>query len=100
MSSNPSKNYLIFGGIGGIGGFLTDQLTQQGHCVFVTTQTPEKALQSSVDAKHTLVADVLNPDSIKQAVAVASREGLDGLAYYRIPRFKASFEDYSRRPPS
>ncbi|MFZ9999177.1 MAG: SDR family NAD(P)-dependent oxidoreductase [Holophagaceae bacterium] len=81
MSSNPSKNYLIFGGIGGIGGFLTDQLTQQGHCVFVTTQTPEKTLQSSVNAKHTLVADVLNPDSIKQAVVVASQEGLDGLAY-------------------
>ncbi|HCG37271.1 MAG: SDR family NAD(P)-dependent oxidoreductase [Holophagaceae bacterium] len=80
MSPNP-KNFLILGGIGGIGGFLTDRLIEQGHRVFVTTRNPQKVLQSSVDQDHTLVVDVLNPDSIQQAVATASQEGLDGLAY-------------------
>ncbi len=80
MSPSP-KNYLIFGGIGGIGGALANQLKEEGHRIFVTARTPEKALESSVSPDHTLIVDVFSPETIQQAVAIANQEGLDGLAY-------------------
>ncbi len=80
----PQKNYLIFGGIDGIGGALTTRLIADGHRVFITTSRPEKAeaaTQSGVAQDQIFLVDALSPESITQAVTVASAEGLHGMAY-------------------
>ncbi len=80
----PQKNYLIFGGIDGIGGALTTRLMADGHRVFITTSRPEKAeaaVQSGVAQDQIFLVDALSPESITQAVTVASAEGLHGMAY-------------------
>lgn len=82
--TNPQKNYLIFGGIDGIGGALTARLKAGGHRVFVTTSSPEKAetaVQSGLVRDEIFLADALSPESISQAVTAASAGGLYGLAY-------------------
>jgi NAD(P)-dependent dehydrogenase (short-subunit alcohol dehydrogenase family) len=82
--TTPQKNYLIFGGIDGIGGALSARLKAGGHRVFVTTSNPEKAeaaLQSGIAQDQIFLVDALSPESIAQAVAGASAEGLHGLAY-------------------
>ncbi len=75
------NNTLIFGGISGIGGALSDLLSAQGHTVYVTTSKPERASDSHLPAEQVLFADVLNHDSIRSAVQAASMNGLHGLAY-------------------
>ncbi len=82
--TTPQKNYLIFGGIDGIGGALTGRLKAGGHRVFVTTSSPEKAetaVQSGLVRDEIFLADALSPESISQAVTAASAGGLYGLAY-------------------
>ncbi len=82
--TTPQKNYLIFGGIDGIGGALAARLMADGHRVFVTTSRPEKveaALQSGVTRDQIFLVDALSPESITQAVTGASADGLHGMAY-------------------
>jgi NAD(P)-dependent dehydrogenase (short-subunit alcohol dehydrogenase family) len=78
---SQSKNILIFGGIGGIGGALADLLAAQGHDVFVTTSKSEKIPQSTLPQDRVLTADVRDHQSIRDAVAVAGAQGLHGMAY-------------------
>lgn len=76
------NTYLIFGGIGGIGEAIASQLVSAGHRVFVTSRDLEKAtVVAQQIGAHPLVADVLDPASIKQAVTTASAQGLNGIAY-------------------
>jgi NAD(P)-dependent dehydrogenase (short-subunit alcohol dehydrogenase family) len=76
-----NKTYLIFGGIGGIGGALADQLTAQGHEVYVTTSRPARASETSLPADRVLHVDALQPETISQAIKTFSERGLDGLVY-------------------
>lgn len=74
------SNVLIFGGIGGIGGALADQLVQEGSRVYVTTRDPGNA--APVHQNITVLgADVLNEESIRAAVQQSCAQGLSGLAY-------------------
>lgn len=79
MSSG--KTFLIFGGIDGIGGALTEALVGQGHDVYVTTSQADKATASMVPADRVLQVDVLDHAAIQAAVDQASQQGLHGLAY-------------------
>lgn len=79
MSSD--KTFLIFGGIDGIGGALTEQLLMQGHDVYVTTSRPDKAAGGILPAARVLQADVLDHTTIEAAVNIAGQHGLHGLAY-------------------
>lgn len=79
MSSG--KTFLIFGGIDGIGGALTEALVGQGHDVYVTTSQAEKATTSIVPADRVLQVDVLDHAAIQAAVETAGQQGLHGLAY-------------------
>ena len=82
--TTTQKNYLIFGGIDGIGGALAGQLTRQGHTAFVTTSTEEKAnaaIQNGTPENKILFVDALSHDTITQAVGQAAVTGLDGMAY-------------------
>jgi NAD(P)-dependent dehydrogenase (short-subunit alcohol dehydrogenase family) len=78
---NARKNFLIFGGIGGIGGALSDILAAQGHHVVVTTSKPEKIQQTTLVREQVLTVDVRDHQSIRDAVAVAGAQGLHGMAY-------------------
>ena len=78
---NAQKTFLIFGGIGGIGGALCDILAAQGHHVMVTTSKPEKNQQTSLAKEQVLTVDVRDHQSIRDAVAVAGAQGLHGMAY-------------------
>ncbi len=83
MTTTP-KNYLIFGGLDGIGGALAADLTGQGHTAFVTTSNAEKAknaIESGAPEGKVLLVDALSPDTVTQAVAQAASDGLDGMAY-------------------
>ena len=75
---NAQKNFLIFGGIGGIGGALADILAAQGHHVTVTTSKPEKFQQTTLARQQVLTVDVRDHQSIRDAVAVAGAQGLHG----------------------
>jgi NAD(P)-dependent dehydrogenase (short-subunit alcohol dehydrogenase family) len=78
------KNYLIFGGIDGIGGALATRLNSQGHTTYVTTSRTEKAesaIASGFPEDRVLLADALSLDSVTQAVAQATSGGLDGMGY-------------------
>ena len=79
--NNKQRNILIFGGIGGIGGALSDFLMEQGHFVYATTSRLERAKESHLPAERILHVDALNLESIQSAVKMASVNGLDGLAY-------------------
>ena len=81
MTAQEQKTFLIFGGIGGVGGALADLLTQEGHQVFVTTKSPEKMSQTSLPPAQVLQADVLDHGAIEEAVRRAGANGLHGLAY-------------------
>ena len=66
-----TKNYLIFGGIDGIGGALASRLNRQGHTIYVTTSSPEKAenaIASGSPKDSVLLADASSLDTITQAV--------------------------------
>jgi NAD(P)-dependent dehydrogenase (short-subunit alcohol dehydrogenase family) len=78
---NDQKTFLIFGGVGGIGGALSDLLTAEGHTVFATTSTTEKIGQSNLPRERVLSVDVLDHQSIRDAVAAAGSQGLHGVAY-------------------
>lgn len=78
---HSGKTFLIFGGIDGIGGALTEELLGQGHDVYVTTSQPNKASQCSLPAERVLQADVLDHTTIEAAVHAAGQHGLHGLAY-------------------
>ena len=76
------NTYLIFGGVGGIGEAIASQLISLGHRVFITSRDLEKATEAAQQiGAHALAADVLDPESIKQAVTTASAQGLNGIAY-------------------
>lgn len=77
---NTRKNFLIFGGIGGIGGALCDVLAAQGHYVIVTTSKPENQL-TTLAKEQVLTVDVRDHQSIRDAVAMAGAQGLHGMAY-------------------
>lgn len=82
--SQTQQNFLIFGGIGGIGGSLAARLQQDGHPVYVTTKTPskiEQAVSQGISADRVLTVDALSPESITQAVSQVGVTGLKGLAY-------------------
>jgi NAD(P)-dependent dehydrogenase (short-subunit alcohol dehydrogenase family) len=79
--TSSAKNFLIFGGIGGIGGALSDLLSSQGHNVFVTTTREGRAQEAGLPAERVLVADAQATQSIQAAVNTASANGLDGMAY-------------------
>jgi NAD(P)-dependent dehydrogenase (short-subunit alcohol dehydrogenase family) len=81
VNMNAQENFLIFGGIGGIGGALSDILVAQGHHVFVTTSTPEKIQQTTLTKERVLTVDVRDHQSIRDAVAAAGAQGLHGMAY-------------------
>lgn len=74
------SNYLIFGGINGIGGALARLLAEDGFRVFVTTRNPANAAPEHANIS-VLGADVLNEESVRAAVQQASTDGLSGLAY-------------------
>jgi NAD(P)-dependent dehydrogenase (short-subunit alcohol dehydrogenase family) len=78
---NTRKNFLIFGGIGGIGGALCDVLAAQGHYVIVTTSKPEKNQLTTLAKEQVLTVDVRDHQSIRDAVAMAGAQGLHGMAY-------------------
>jgi NAD(P)-dependent dehydrogenase (short-subunit alcohol dehydrogenase family) len=78
---NARKNFLIFGGIGGIGGALSDVLAAQGHHVIVTTSKPEKSQQTALAKEQVLTVDVRDHQSIRNAIAIAGAQGLHGMAY-------------------
>lgn len=76
------NTYLIFGGVGGIGEAIASQLIAAGHRIFITSRDLDKAsIVAQQIGAHALVADVLDPESIKKAVATASAQGLNGIAY-------------------
>ena len=79
--TSSAKNFLIFGGVGGIGGALSELLLSQGHSVFVTTTREGRAQEARVPADHVLVADALESHSIQAAVHTAGANGLNGMAY-------------------
>ena len=76
-----TKNILIFGGIGGIGGALTESLSAQGHTVFATTTRPERSTESRLPPERIIHADAMRLETIQAAVKAASVNGLDGLAF-------------------
>lgn len=80
MTTNP-KTFLVFGGVGGIGGDLVSLLHSHGHTVYATTRTPQPTNELPIPADRLLNVDVLNASSIAEAVRTASQERLDGLAY-------------------
>jgi NAD(P)-dependent dehydrogenase (short-subunit alcohol dehydrogenase family) len=76
------KTYLIFGGVGGIGQAIAARLTGAGHHVFITSRDLEKAAAAAqAIGAHALAVDVLDADAIKEAVATAAAQGLNGIAY-------------------
>ena len=79
--TTTQHTYLVFGGIGGIGGALTHRLTGQGHRVYATTSNPGRAAEADLPADQVLIADALDGASLQTAVASASTQGLHGLAY-------------------
>ena len=81
INMNARKNFLIFGGIGGIGGALSDVLAAQGHHVIVTTSKPEKSQQTALAKEQVLTVDVRDHQSIRDAIAIAGAQGLHGMAY-------------------
>jgi NAD(P)-dependent dehydrogenase (short-subunit alcohol dehydrogenase family) len=81
VNMNTRKNFLIFGGIGGIGGALCDVLAAQGHYVIVTTSKPEKNQLTTLAKEQVLTVDVRDHQSIRDAVAMAGAQGLHGMAY-------------------
>ena len=81
VNMNAQKNFLIFGGIGGIGGALCDVLAAQGHYVIVTTSKPEKNQLTTLAKEQVLTVDVRDHQSIRDAVAMAGAQGLHGMAY-------------------
>lgn len=77
-----SKNFLIFGGVGGIGQALAESLSEKGHRVFVTTRHVDEAKSKiKLPEAQIIEADALDADSIRRATALAAQEGLHGLAY-------------------
>ncbi|MBU3723902.1 MAG: SDR family oxidoreductase [Burkholderiaceae bacterium] len=78
---NSGKTFLIFGGINGIGGALTEELLSQGHDVYVTASQPDKAGQSPLPSERVLHVDVLDHASVQAAVDTAGQRGLHGMAY-------------------
>ena len=81
INMNARKSFLIFGGIGGIGGALSDVLAAQGHHVIVTTSKPEKSQQTALAKEQVLTVDVRDHQSIRDAIAIAGAQGLHGMAY-------------------
>jgi len=81
INMNARKSFLIFGGIGGIGGALSDVLAAQGHHVIVTTSKPEKSQQTALAKEQVLTVDVRDHQSIRNAIAIAGAQGLHGMAY-------------------
>lgn len=82
--THPNKNYLIFGGIDGIGGALAGRLRGAGNSAFITTSSVDKAqtaIQSGAQPEKVLVVDVLSQEAIDQAVEQAAKTGLNGMAY-------------------
>ena len=79
--TTTQHTYLVFGGIGGIGGALTHRLTGQGHRVYATTSKPGRAAEVALPADQVLIADAVDGASLQTAVASASTQGLHGLAY-------------------
>ncbi len=82
--TTTEKNYLVFGGIDGIGGALATRLASHGHKTYVTTSRAEKAksaIASGFPEDRVLLADALSLDTVTQAVAQAASGGLDGMGY-------------------
>ena len=80
--SNTQSNYMILGGVGGIGESLARRLCAQGHRVVVTSRSLERAtaLANEIGALPAVV-DVLDEASITAAVDLAAAGGLYGLVY-------------------
>lgn len=78
--STSGKNFLILGGIGGIGGALAERLQTKGHSVFVTSRQPDPS-KTTIPAEHVLAADAMDHASIRSAVQAAGQQGLHGLVY-------------------
>ena len=77
-----SKNFLIFGGVGGIGQALAESLSEKGHRVFVTTRHVDEAKSKiKLPDAQSIEADALDADSILWPTALASPAGLHGLAF-------------------
>ena len=72
--TSSAKNFLIFGGIGGIGGALSELLLSQGHGVFVTTTREGRAQEAKVSSDHVLVADALESHSIGACCKYSRRQ--------------------------
>ncbi len=66
-----NQNYLIIGGLSGIGAHLTAELREQNHHVLTTSRTP----QNSDTTPHCQTYDALNPTLLELP------ETLDGLVY-------------------
>lgn len=82
--TQTAQRFLVFGGIGGIGGSLASRLHQGGNQVYVTTTDSSKAdpqSLSGIPLNQVLTADVLSTESVIEAVATAGQDGLNGLAY-------------------
>lgn len=79
--NSPQKHFLVFGGIGGIGGALCQRLSEQGHGVYATTTRADHPGHSALPANRVLIADATDVATLQSAVKTAGTNGLDGLAY-------------------